>query len=462
MKKQGVQKRVEIGTIKKDWGGRTPVALVYPNSYYVGMSNLAIHLFYKHFNDDPKMVAERIFLSDKISSEESNRPIEDFKAALFTFSFETDYLNIPKIFGNNIPLTKEKRGESLPLLIAGGPAVTLNPSALSEIFDALVVGEAEDILGEISLALKNGGTKEECLEKLSAIKGVLVPGTKPKQIYTKDLNLHPVNSVIWTDDTEFGQMHLVEVARGCPWKCKYCATPPLYRPYRIRKSETIWQSIEYGLPHRNHIGLIGSDVLGHPDFEEIANELISRGIKVSTSSLRVDRISKNVAEILKRAGHKRTTLGIEAGTEHMRTLIGKKLSDKSILNSVKNLSGEGITNLKLYFMIGLPGEKNDDIKGIAELTGEIRKVILAERKEKTLAPNISLVVTPFVPKKSTSFENEKFAGTKYLNSALKKLRSLINKIPNTKISGESPKQAEIEYKLSHIGPKELVRNVLNS
>ena len=222
-----------MGAIKKDWGGKLPVAIVYPNTYHVGMSNLALHLLYQFFNDDPQIVAERVFLSEegKATSVESNRVVSDFHIAAFTFSFEADYLNIKKILGDSIPLLREDRSETHPTLFAGGPAVTMNPQALSKIFDVIVIGDVERIIDPIISACKESETREVLLEKLSTLDGVFVPAIhaspKTKRILVADLDRHPTHSVIWTDDTEFGHMHLVEVSRGCPWKCSFCATPPI-------------------------------------------------------------------------------------------------------------------------------------------------------------------------------------------------------------------------------------------
>lgn len=455
MAKRGSNTHLEVGAVRKEWGGRLPIAIVYPNSYYVGMSNLALHLFYNYLNSDAKIVCERIFLSDDktIRSEESARPLSDFEAATFTFSFEADYLNIKKILGPNISMFRKERSDHDPLLFAGGPAVTMNPSVLQDIFDVIVVGEIEDIFDELTDILKERSSKNKTLDELSKIPGIYIPGKNElsfiSRIFTKELDKYPTHSTIWTKDTEFGHMHLVEASRGCPWRCKFCATPPIYAPYRLRSKEALWSSINHGLPHRKHIGLIGSDVLGHPDFIEIVNELTSKEIDFSVSSLRVNRLTKETAELLARTKHKRITLGIEAGTERLRSVVNKNLSDQNIFCAIKNLARSGITNVKLYFMIGLPGETEEDLRGISALTKEIRNIILKERKERTMSPNISVVATPFVPKKLTPFKDTDFAGIKYLNSALKILRSEFKKIPNTKLNSESPKNAYTEYILSH-------------
>lgn len=455
----------EVGTLHKNWGGKVPFALVYPNTYNIGMSNLAIHILYKYLNNNNQIVLERFFLDTENRSIESKRTLSDFKIIGFTFSFEADYLNIPKILGKNIPLEREERSDKHPILIAGGPAVTINPDALSAIFDVIVVGEIEDILDSIITILSKGYSKNEILEHLAQIKGLYVPQINSletiQKIITKDLNIYPTETFIYTNNTEFGHMHLIEVARGCPWGCKFCATPSIYEPYRTRSKDSILESVKTGQRNRNHIGLIGSDVLGIPDFEEIANTILKKNLKLSFSSLRINRITKEVASILVQSGHKRATLGIEAGSERLRKFVNKSLTEDQIFQTIKNLASKGITNLKLYFMIGLPTETEDDIREISILTKEIRKIILKERRYKILSPNISIVVTPFVPKLLTSFAKENFAGKKVLAETLKLLKSMTRKIPNTTISGESPKQAELEYKLSQ-GTKEEILSAISS
>lgn len=451
----------EEGAVRKNWGGRAPIALVYPNSYFVGMSNLAIHLLYKKFNDNSGIVAERFFSREKggLHSMESGRALSDFNSAAFTFSFERDYLNIPRLFGN-IKINREKRSQKDPIMIAGGAAVTLNPGGLGGVFDAIFIGEADDAIDEITIVSKEGYTKEEKLGELSKITGFFVPGFNKIEGVTKvcvaDLNRHPTHSVIWTDETEFGHMHLVEVSRGCPWKCRFCAVPPLYTPYRARNSETILNSINFGLTHRNHIGFVGADVFANPDIIPISKQLSERGIGISFSSLRANRISLEVALLLKKSGHRRTTLGIEAGSERLRNEVNKSLTDAAIFRAVKNLALNGITNLRLYFMLGLPTEREEDIKAIARLAKEIRKIIISTRSEKTLSPNITVVVTPFIPKKDTPYAETAFAGKHYIKGSLGLLKSFLKTVPNTKIIGESPKDAEIEYRLSHITAGELL------
>jgi len=451
-------KRSEIGAIKKDWGGKLPVAIIYPNTYHVGMSNLALHLLYQFFNDDPQIVAERVFLSEegKATSVESNRIVSDFHIAAFTFSFEADYLNIKKILGKTIPLLREDRSETHPLLFAGGPAVTMNPQALSKIFDVIIIGEVEMVIDSIISACKESETREVLLEKLSTLDGVFVPAIhaspKTKRILVADLDRHPTHSVIWTDDTEFGHMHLVEVSRGCPWKCSFCATPPIYNPYRVRSGDIIRKSIAYGRPHRNHIGLIGADILSHPDVIGIVSDLVSEKVGVSFSSVRASRINKEIATLLARSGHRRMTLGIEAGSESLRKKIEKGLTDEQIVAAVQHLAHSGITQLKLYFLIGIPDETDDDVLQIGARVSEIREILLKDRKESTMAPDVTVVTTPFVPKLQTPLAEAPFAGSTELKRKLRLLRGTIGKIPNTTMAGDSPKHADLEYRLSHADP----------
>jgi len=227
----------------------------------------------------------------------------------------------------------------------------------------------------------------------------------------------------------------------------------------VRNGDTIRKSIAYGRPYRNHIGLIGADILSHPDILDIVNELISDGVGVSFSSVRASRITENIAELLAKSGHRRMTLGIEAGSEMLRQKIEKGLTNEQIVTAVQNLARSGITQLKLYFLIGLPGETDDDVMQIARLVSEIRDILLKDRKESTMAPDITVVTTPFVPKMQTPLAETPFAGPSELKRKLRLLRSSLGKIPNATMTGDSPKHAELEYRLSHADP-DLVPDLL--
>jgi radical SAM superfamily enzyme YgiQ (UPF0313 family) len=251
----------EIGTVVKDPGGKTSIALVYPNTYHVGMSNLAVHSLYKLLNDQPGIVCERAFLPDRKDIEEhrrtdtpvltmeTQRPINEFDIVAFTISFENDLLNvIPILELSKIKHRREKRTKDDPLVIAGGVAVTLNPSPLKHLMDACITGEFEAYGEDFISALVSGKSPT------------------PDQKFLKDLDEHPTQTVIWTPHTEFGNMHLVEIMRGCPQGCAFCATPGLYSPPRRRSFEAVMRMVDEGSKHRQKFGLIGAEIASRPCF----------------------------------------------------------------------------------------------------------------------------------------------------------------------------------------------------
>lgn len=448
---------MEIGVIQKGWKGRTHIGIVYPNDYYIGMSNLAIHALYDLINADETIVAERIFL-DSNGSIESKRRLHEFDLILFSFSFETDYLNIPALLRGETPLLRKERSKT-PVLMAGGAAVTLNPYALSEIFDCIAVGEAECMIEEIKAAAREG-SRDDILRRLAQHPSIIVPDIKEgykERAWARDIDTIPISTVIWSEKTEFGHMHLVEASRGCPFRCRFCATPCIYSPYRARGREALEKAIARGLKVRRQIGIIGSDILRHGEYIELASSLAREGIGVSFSSIRVDGITRETAHLIAECGQNRIALGIEAGREEMRYKIGKRISNEKILEAVRNLAEEGITRLKLYFMIGLPEEDEEDIAEIARLSVTIREWVLKYRRSSEMVPEISVVATPFVPKKGTPLEDAPFCSMSTLKKKLSFLRHLVAKIGGVTISGEAPKKAYLEYLLSNGRPDEIVK-----
>jgi radical SAM superfamily enzyme YgiQ (UPF0313 family) len=233
-------------------------------------------------------------------------------------------------------------------------------------------------------------------------------------------------------------MHLVEIQRGCPNRCKFCAAPVIYHPFKQFSKESIISAIDFGLPHRKKIGLIGGDVLAHPHFEDIAEYIHSRGATFSPSSVRADRITERTARLLKISGHRTITLAPEAGSETLRKAIGKNISDERFVEAVQTLSEQGIKQIKLYFMIGLPGETENDIKKIAGL---------ALRLKGAGAQKITVAINPFVPKKNTALANEEFAGVALLKKKIRLIKKELSMAGGVSLKFESPLASLHEYEM---------------
>lgn len=443
----------EQGAVTKDWGGKISVALVYPNTYEVGMGNLAVHSLYRILNDRPDIVCERAFLPSKrdlaehrrtetpILSLESQRPLAEFDAVAFSISFENDYLNIlPILELANIPYLKEKRSKDAPLVIAGGAAPTLNPDTISKIFDAVITGEAECYVEDLIPALTEGLSKKDLIAEFTRLKGGR---------FLKNLNDWPTETVIHSEDAEFGDMHLIEVQRGCPHHCKFCAVPVIYQKPRHRNIASILHMVENGLQFRKRFGLIGTHILSHPDFIEIAKAIHSRGATFSPSSIRVDEIDETRAALLAKSGHRSIALGIEAGMGNLRETLDKRTSDGDILSAVATLAAARITNLRLYFMIGLPGESEKDIEAIASLGLKVQKTLIAHAPRESRTTKVALTVTPFVPKPGTNFEKAAFAGTDELKQKIKTLRRHLSNQAGIELGFDNPVDSAIEHFLSN-------------
>ena len=445
----------EQGTIIKDWGGKLPVALVYPNSYNIGMSNLGIQAIYRFLNERTDAVCERIFREPKDSSDvlplamESQRPLTDFAVIAFSLSYELDYFNIvPILKASGIPLYARDRDETHPLVIAGGPCVTTNPMPISPFFDCLCIGEAEAILPEM-LPVLAGGVSENRVElkkKLSSLPGVFVPGYSNKPVsrqWVKNLDDFPVHSTVLTGDTELGNMYLIEVERGCNWGCRFCLVSNCYKPMRFRSVDSLLNQAEIGLKYRKRLGLMGPAVTDHPQIEELVGKLHDMGAELSVSSLRIKPLSPVVLGEVIEGGTNTVALAPEAGSQRLRDTIGKRINEDDILKAVEKVATQGIKQLKLYFMIGLPEETDTDIEAVASLVTKCKDIF---DKHQSWS-RITLTIAPFVPKAGTPFQREGMASLEILRHRLSLLKS---KLPSKGISvkNESLEWSEVQVVLS--------------
>jgi radical SAM superfamily enzyme YgiQ (UPF0313 family) len=442
----------EQGTIIKDWGGRIPIALVYPNSYYLGMSNLGIHALYRLLNGYDNVVVERAFWEeDKRErrspiSLESQRPLSDFAAVFFSISYELDYFNVVSILkASGIPLYAKDRDGSHPLIIAGGPCIMANPAPLSPFFDGLAIGEAEPLVPAILPVISDGigDKRSELLKSLSVLPGLYVPqyysGKAVVRQWAKELDDFPVSSVVLTPDTELGDLYLIEVERGCNWGCRFCLVSQCFSPMRLRSLGSILAQAETGLKYRKRLGLVGAAVSAHPQIEELLPELTKMGAELSLSSLRIAPLSTVVLKELAKGGAKTVTLAPEAGSHRLRQMVKKGISEEDILRAVNQVAEAGIRQLKLYFIIGLPSESDEDIEAIIKLALAGKEVIGKKHSGCRLTLNIS----PFVPKASTPFQWLPMAQPAVLNHRLSLLKnSLVSR--GIKVKAESPAWSQVQ------------------
>lgn len=443
----------ETGTVTKDWGGKLPVALIYPNSYYIGMSNLGIQAIYRFLNERPDCLCERVFWNpgDELGppstslrtslAMESQRPITDFAVLAFSVSYELDYFHVAQVLkAAGIPLYSKDRDETHPVVIAGGPCLTSNPMPLAPFFDCIGIGEAEAILPRMIPILKEGASEDrgELLKKLSTLPGVYVPRqsqTRVERQWLADLDSFPVHSTVLTRDTELGDMYLIEIQRGCRFRCRFCLVSCAFSPARFRSLENLLLQAEAGLKWRKRLGLVGPSVTDHPQIEELTRQLRDMGAEISVSSLRIKPLPSIVLGDLVKGGTRTVALAPEAGSQRLRSYIRKGINEDDILKAVGMVATEGVKQLKLYFMVGLPTETDADIEEMARLVQQCKQVL----DKGTYAGRITLTIAPFVPKAGTAFEREGMAPLAVVKQRIALLKRLLGG------TGVSIKHESIEW-----------------
>ncbi len=410
----------EQGAIVKDWGGKLPIALVYPNTYYIGMSSLALQTLYLALNRRPDVAAERVFWAQQgvPHSVESQQPLGDFGVLAVSLSFELDLLHLVDMLRRaGLPALAAERDESAPLVLAGGPVPTANPEVLAPLIDAAYIGEAESELDRLSTVLVETASapRSERRAALAGLPGVYVPDESRlpvPRVWLADLDAWPTHSVVLTPDTEFGDMYLVEISRGCPRGCRFCLAGYIYRPLRQRSVPVILAQAEEGLQKRPTIGLVGAAVSDYRDIDELVAGLRRLGARIAVSSLRVRPLPESLLDALAASGTQTLTLAPEAGSDRLRRTISKGVMREDILEAAERANAHGFPQLKLYFMVGLPGETDDDVLAIAELV----RIIGGRFRRR-----ITVHVTPFVPKPHTPFERVAMAEGSVVDRRIKLL-----------------------------------------
>ena len=447
----------EQGTTVKDWGGRIPIALIYPNAYYVGMSSLGVHTIYSLLNGYSEVVCERAFWEKENSAQklsplslESQRPLSDFAVLAFSINYEVDYLNVVQVLkASGLPLYAAERDGRHPVVIAGGPCIIANPVPLSPFFDCLCIGEAEPIIPNILPVLVEGiGIKrDELLRALARLPGIYAPhyysGAPVVRQWAKDLDDFPTTSTILTRDTELGNLYLIEVGRGCNWGCRFCLVSSAFSPMRFRSMDSLVARAEEGLKYRRRLGLVGPAIADHPQIDELMVKLQQMGAELSVSSLRMRPLSRIVLRELAKGEAQTIALAPEAGSQRLRQLIKKGVSEDDILEAIDKVAELGIKQLKLYFMIGLPSETDEDIEEIIKLALSGKSIL--DRKQS--GTRIILKAAPFVPKAGTPFQ---WLPMEQLSTLNRRLLMLKKGLPprGIKLKGESPAWSEIQAVLS--------------
>ncbi len=437
------KKILEVNSIVKDWRRvALRFALCYPSRYRVGMSCLAVHLIYEMLNSLPNVLCERAFMDiSPHSSLESQRKLSDFDVLGFSLQYENDYVNFVKmLLSSKIPPLSSDRSDKHPIIIAGGAAVTANPMPVAPIADAILIGEIEPIFEDLISVLSSGGERERILEELSQIRGVYVHryGGRVKRVWVSSLNdaphaLHqiipqvPENSPF---SPIFGKSFMLEVTRGCRWGCRFCLEGYNYLPMRERSISVLEEIIEAGLKYTgvNKVVIIGSAAFDHSRIEDLCEYLVDLGCKLSIPSIRASSTTERLIKAIVRGGQRTIALAPETGNDYLRRLIGKgTMSTRDVIEAAKIARIHGIKHVKLYFMIGLPGETLEDIKSIAELARKVADQGFSAPK------SVRLSVNPFIPKANTPFQWLEFEDANLLRKKIKFLKSLLAKDPRIEL-----------------------------
>lgn len=477
----------EASTIIKDWGGKVPIALVYPNRYFLGMSNLGFQTVYHRLNQLPNVVCERVFLpeaEDMVAarsgtgslSVESQRPLADFHIVAFSVAFENDYANLVHLLqlGKLTPYSS-RRHQQEPLVVAGGVATFLNPEPIAPFIDVFLLGEAENLLEDFTTAWQqaydeNASREEQLLHIATEVSGAYVPslfGVKndseghlvsftpiadiPAKIPVRAAAIDregPTVSTIVTPHTEFPNTVLVEIGRGCGRGCRFCAAGFVYRPVRHQQGDKVVKEALNSVPPGGRIGLLSAAVSDHPDIDAICLQLRQEGTRLSVSSLRADSVTPATLEALQQSGLRTVAIAPEAGSERLRQVINKNLTEEQILNAVTAVVGSGIPNLRLYFMIGLPTETEEDIEAIVQLVKRIKhEQLVIGRGQKRLG-TVTLSVSSFVPKPFTPFQWVPFSDLAVLKRRIKRLKRGLGAVANVRVHADVPRWAYIQALLA--------------
>lgn len=479
----------ERGAVRKPWGGRISVCLIYPNTYPVGMSNLGFQAVYRCFNEEEDVVCERAFLPDPddlreyqesqtpLLSLESQTPLHDFDLLAFSLSFENDFPNILTLLDlARVPLESRHRGESPPLVIGGGVASFINPEPISDFFDLFILGEGEEVISELMgayrrvLSEKGEKGKDSLLRVLSGVEGVYVPrfyqvsykeegkieAILPdpgfpypiRRRWIRELDPFPLRSTLFTPDTELKGMALIEVNRGCPRGCRFCAACFVYHPFRNRSLANLESLSKESLLDEPRIGLTGTAVSDYPQLLSLCKNILSLRGGISLGSMRVDAVSSSLIRCLHEAEDRTMAIAPEAGSERLRRVVKKGYTEEEILKAVDALVENGLCQIKCYFLIGLPSETEDDVRAILLLAKKIRHRILSNRKDRKARWRLVLSVNPFIPKPATPFQWAPMEDVRELKRKLKMLRRGARAETGIEVIYDLPKWAYVQTLLS--------------
>ena len=448
------------------------LALCYANTYHVGMSSLALQRVYELVHRRPGWSAERFFSdgADQGSvpvSVESGAPLSQFGAIAFSVSFEEDYTNLLRMLDRaRVPLRRSARGAGDPLIILGGACAAINPLPMAEFVDVFPLGAAENVLAPLLQALEEESDREAVLERLAAQPGFFVPSRhRPEELdgphKLRKLELsgeqmalpgHLPTTAIVTPRTEFAEKFLIEMSRGCPEKCKYCWATFGMGQFRWHPTEFILAALERARPVTNQLGFVATAVGDHPEIERILGEANQLGFRTSVSSIRIPAVTEGVLQALHASGDRSITLAPETGTDALRWKLNKPVPNALLLEKARLIFRQRFTNLKLYFLIGVPEETMEDVAGIVDLAAQCRAIMLEELAPSGVVGTITLGVNILVPKPYTPWQREALAEERGLKEKISLLKRGVSRLGNVELQANmSIRQAVWQTYISKAG-----------
>ena len=476
----------EVGYVRKPHEGKLRVALAFPNTYFVGMSNLGFQTIYRLFNDQPGIVCERVFLPPKqelqnlvesdarILTLESQTLVSEFDVFAFSVSFEWDYTNVLTMLRlAGLPLRAADRTKRHPLVVIGGAVTFVNPEPLALFADVIAAGEGEALVPALLDAFNASESRDALLKQLAGKRGYYIPsfydvdyaadGSIVRFVAKPDSGAPPVvrkaalrttdavdppTTTIFTPDTEFGSRFLIEVVRGCANLCRFCWAGYNYLPVRAFPTERILELARRARTHSSRVGLVSIALCDHPDIEFILRSLKEMGYSISPASLRLDDLTPTIVSLLKESGERTLTIAPETGSDRLRRVINKTITNDEILDRAELIFSSGIENLKLYFMIGLPSETDDDLVAIRDLTNELREIMLRHARARGRIGRIVASVNPLVPKPGTTYQWMPMERTDIIEQRMKRLRSLVADLDNVYFNIKSERHSYYQALLS--------------
>jgi radical SAM superfamily enzyme YgiQ (UPF0313 family) len=472
--------------VRKPHGGRLRVALAFPNTYFVGMSNLGFQTVYSLFNAEDGIVCERTFLPPKSELEalrksraelvtlESQTLVREFDIFALSVSFEWDYTNVLTLLRlAGIPLRAEDRTPHDPIVMIGGAVTFVNPEPLAPFADIIAAGEGEALIPPLVNAFREATDREDLLRRLAVERGFYVPSfydvkyaddgtidsfvvkegtTAPPVVRKAALRTteaaEPPATKIFTPETEFGSRFLIEVVRGCANLCRFCWAGYNYLPVRAFPKDRILELARRAKAHSDRAGLVSIALCDHPDIEEILTSLVEMGYSISPASLRLDDLTPTILRLLRESGERTITIAPETGSDRLRRVINKTITNDEILAAADMIFSTGFDNLKLYFMIGLPTETEEDLVAIRDLTLQLRDVMLTHARPRGQVGRIVGSVNPLVPKPGTAYQWLPMEDDTTIERKIKRMHGLMADIDNVYFNIKSERHSFYQALLS--------------